>query len=169
MKEQPSGFIARYSAFADRSALLGGRVAALALILICVLVLAEILSRNLLNRSTMIADEMCGYLNVGVVFLGLAFTMHQGGFIRVDLTYRMLKGAMKLIADWYNVLASTAYAVIMLFYMTKYTIYSYQNGITSAEITATPQFIPQLFVVVGALLLTVYLFKFIITRCRNVP
>jgi len=169
MDEQRNRFIERYTAFAARSAVFGGRLAAFALVVICVLVLAEIVSRNLFNRSTMIADEMCGYLNVAVVFLGLAYTMHEGGFIRVELVYRMFSSAMKTIANWYNVLASGAYAVIVLYYMVKYTLYSYQNSITSAEITATPQFIPQMFVILGGLLLVIYLFRFIVTRCRDVP
>jgi TRAP-type C4-dicarboxylate transport system permease small subunit len=159
----------RYSILANRLARIGARLACVALVLIVALVLAEIGSRNLLNRSTMIADEMCGYLNVAVVFLGLAYTMHEGGFIRVELVYKTFKGAMKAIADWYNVLVSTAFALIMLYYLSRYTLYSYQNNIRSAEVTATPQYLPQLFAVAGTLLLAIYLVKFIVNKCRNVP
>ncbi len=43
------------------------------------------------------------------------------------------------------------------------------TDVTSAEITATPQFIPQMFVILGGLLLVIYLFRFIVTRCHDVP
>lgn len=159
----------RYAAFARMLALIGARLAGIALVLIVVLVLAEIASRNLLNRSTMIADEMCGYLNVALVFLGLAYTMHEGGFIRVELVYKTFRGGMKAVADWFNVIVSTVFTLVMLYYLARYTLYSYQNNIRSPEITATPQYLPQLFAVAGTLLLAIYLVKFIVDKCRNVP
>ena len=57
----------------------------------------------------------------------------------------------------------------MLYYLSRYTLYSYQNNIRSAEVTATPQYLPQLFAVAGTLLLAIYLVKFIVNKCRNVP
>ena len=52
--------------------------------------------------------------------LGLAYTMHEGGFIRVELVSGCSSSAMKTIANWYNVLASGAYAVIVLYYIVKF-------------------------------------------------
>jgi TRAP-type C4-dicarboxylate transport system permease small subunit len=159
----------RYDAFAERCATGGAYLAGAALVAICVLVMSEIIARNVLGTSTMIADEMCGYLNVAVVFLGLAYTMQQGGFIRVELLYHKFATRTKRIADALSVLLSFAYICIVLYYMAKYALFSYQNDIRSAELTQTPLFIPQAVLVLGACLLVIYLLKFILNRFRDVP
>ncbi len=169
MTEQRSTLVSRYEAFAESCATWGARLASVALTLICILVIAEIVARNVFNTSTMIADEMCGYLNVAVVFMGLAFTMQQRGFIRVELLYNNFRGFLKYIADWINVILSFCYICIVVYYMALYTIYSYRNDIRSAELTQTPLFIPQTFLVIGSILLMIYLFKYVINRCRDVP
>lgn len=162
-------FVERYSAFADRLAEWGGAISGGALVLLCVLVTTEILARNVLNRSTMIADEISGYLNVAVVFFGLAYTIKHDGLIRVELVYKRFRGITKAIADWYGVIASLVYSGIILLFMSQYAFYAFKNDIRSAEITETPQFIPQLSVVLGTAILVIYLFKFVLRRCRDVP
>ncbi|MER2534073.1 MAG: TRAP transporter small permease [Rhizobiaceae bacterium] len=169
MNETEGSFITRYGAFADRCATWGARLAGVALVAICVLVMTEIIARNVFGTSTMIADEMCGYLNVAVVFLGLAYTMQQGGFIRVELLYHNFAGRMKRFADALSVLLSFSYICIVLYYMAKYMLFSYQNNIRSAELTQTPLFIPQAVLVLGACLLAIYLLKYILSRFRDVP
>jgi TRAP-type C4-dicarboxylate transport system permease small subunit len=158
-----------FAAFADGVAAWSGRLAAAALVLICILVVTEITMRNLFNRSTMIADEMCSYLNVALVFFGLSYTLQQGGFIRVDTVHSLLRGTARRIADWYTVLVSLVFCSVLFYYVTTYALYSFKNDIRSAEVSATPQFIPQLFVVLGVAALIIYLLKLVAQRCRNVP
>ncbi len=153
----------------DRVAAFFAALAGIALLLIFALEMVEIILRNLFGRSTMFADEMCGYLNVGVVFLGLAYTLARGGFIRVEMVYRHLKGAAKRAADWYAVIVSLAFASTLLYQMVKYTIYSFVNDVRSPEVTATPQYIPQLLVVIGVSVLVVQLLVFAARRCRGLP
>lgn len=169
MAQPDESFTSRYEAFAERCATWSARVAVSALALICALVIAEIFARNVLNKSTMIADEMCGYLNVVVVFFGLAYTMQQRGFIRVELLYRRFNDVTKSLADWFNVVSSMLYTLVVLYYMIAYAIYSYQNKLVSAELTQTPLVIPQALLVVGTILLAIYLFKFVVNRCRDLP
>lgn len=169
MTQPDRSFESWYGAFAERCATWSARIAATALVLICILVVAEIFARNVLNKSTMIADEMCGYLNVVVVFFGLSYTLQQHGFIRVELLYRRFNNVTKYIFDWFNVVSSLLYTLVVLYYMTAYTVYSYQNKLVSAELTQTPLFIPQALLAIGALLLVIYLLKFVVNRCRDVP
>jgi TRAP-type mannitol/chloroaromatic compound transport system permease small subunit len=95
--------------------------------------------------------------------------LQQGGFIRVDTVYGHLRGAAKLIADWFGVLVSLVYLSVMLYYVATYTLYSFRRDLRSAEITATPLFIPQMFIVLGIAALIIYLLKLAVQRCRNVP
>lgn len=169
MTNPHGSFAPRYATFAERCATWGARLAGVALVAICVLVMSEIVARNVFGTSTMIADEMCGYLNVAVVFLGLAYTMQQGGFIRVELLYNRFNRRLRRVADALSVLLSFAYVCIVAFYMIKYVIYSYHNDIRSAELTQTPLFVPQIVLAVGAILLAIYLSKYIVNKFKDVP
>jgi hypothetical protein len=53
--------------------------------------------------------------------------------------------------------------------MVKYAIYSFANDVRSPEVTATPQYIPQLFVVIGVSVLVVQLLVFAARRSRDLP
>jgi len=169
MTDPDGTFASRYATFADRCATWGARLAGVALVAICVLVMSEIIARNVFGTSTMIADEMCGYLNVAVVFLGLAYTMQQAGFIRVELLYKTFSGRTKRIADALSVLLSFAYICIVFYYMARYVLFSFKNNVTSAELTQTPLFIPQIVLVLGTLLLALYLLKYIVNKFNDVP
>ena len=63
----------------------GGEIlSSLSVVLILILVCAEVIFR-LFNRSTMVADELGAYLNAAIVFLGMTYTLREGGFIRIEL------------------------------------------------------------------------------------
>jgi TRAP-type C4-dicarboxylate transport system permease small subunit len=146
-----------------------GRAAGVALVAICVLVTVEILMRSVIGRSTLIADEMCGYLNVAVVFFGFSYALTRGGFIRVNIVRAHLKGTLRRFADWYTVLASFVYFIVIFIYMIKYTIYSYKYNIISTNISATPQYIPESIIIVGSIPMIIILISYIINRCRRIP
>lgn len=169
--DEPDGETAAggFSRFAYKISTVSGWVAGFALACICLLVTVEILLRSIAGRSTLIAEEMSGYLNVAVVFFGLSYALTRGAFIRVNIVYGMLTGWAKRFADWYIVLASLAYFVVVLFYMVKYTIYSYNFHIISTNISSTPQYIPQSLIIIGSIGLLLVLVGYVIDRCRNIP
>jgi TRAP-type C4-dicarboxylate transport system permease small subunit len=153
----------------DKVANFCAALAGVSLIAIFVLEIVEITLRNLFGRSTMFADEMCGYLNVAVVFLGLAYTLARGGFIRVEILYKRFRGRVKAAADWYAVIVSLAFVATILDQMIRYTLYSFLNDVRSPEVTATPQYLPQLVLVVGMAVLVAQLLAFVFRRCRDLP
>lgn len=162
----PAGTLSR---FAYRLSDWSGWIAGLALICIFLLVMAEILIRAIAGRSTIIAEEYAGYLNVAVVFFGFSYALTRGSFIRVSLIYDLLKGKARRVAQWYIVLASLIYILAILFYMTKYTLYSYRFHTVSTNISATPQYIPQIIVLIGTFIVLLVLVAYVIDRCRNIP
>ena len=75
------------------------------------LVTFEVLLRTFANRSTLVADEMAGYLLVAMTFLGLAPSLRGGAFIRID-TYRdRLRGGARRALDVALVAVALAYAI----------------------------------------------------------
>jgi TRAP-type C4-dicarboxylate transport system permease small subunit len=121
------------------------------------LVTFEVLLRTFANRSTLVADEMAGYLLVAMTFLGLAPSLRGGAFIRID-TYRdRLRGGARRLLDAGLVTVGLAYAVTMDWYLWGLLADSWRLGTTSIQVSRTPLWIPQAVMAVGGLLLIVEL------------
>ena len=117
------------------------------------LVTVEVLSRNIFNVSTMIADEMGSYLLVALTFLGLAPTLRDGGFIRVDVYRERTRGAVRAGLDVAIVLLAVGYTVILDWYLWGLAANSYRLGTTSIQVARTPLWIPQTVMAIGGTLL----------------
>lgn len=155
--------------FVDRLSGWLGALSALAVSAILVLVCVEIVMRNLLGRSTMISDELAGYLNAAAVFLGLGYTLREGAFIRVDSLYAKMRGQVLLAARWAFTLVTLLSVVVLLYYLAKHVLYLYQNNIRSDSLSQTPLYIPESVVVVGLAVLLLQLLTYVVKRVRDVP
>jgi TRAP-type C4-dicarboxylate transport system permease small subunit len=147
----------------------GAVVSGAAILAILALVCVEVFLRGFVGTSTLVADEMSGYLNVAVIYFGLAYTLHHGGFVRVDVVYSKLTGSLGQAARWTVALVSFAYVAVLLYYMFKYVAYSYNGHLTSAELSETPLWIPQSLILVGSTLLLLQLSAYIVKRVRDLP
>lgn len=153
----------------DRLGRIGGWIAAAAVFAILVLVGVEIALRGLFQISTQISDEISGYLNVAVIYFGLAVALKDGTYVRVEPIYNRLKGGWAIAVRWFIVLASLLYMIIATWVMVKYVAYSYRAGLVSTSYSETPLWIPQVFVVIGSVLLVLQLAGFLLRGCRDVP
>jgi TRAP-type C4-dicarboxylate transport system permease small subunit len=73
----------------------------LAVLLMTVLIAFDVLMRYFLNEPQLFVDEVAGFLQVLVVFWGLAHTFQAGGHIRVDLVTALLP---RPVRAWLRVL-----------------------------------------------------------------
>ncbi len=149
--------------------LAGAAAAGGAVVLIMLLVCLEVLLRGVFGHSTLIADEMGGYLNVAVIYLGLAYTLDRGGFVRVEIAYKRFTGPTAALARWLILLVSTGYIAVMLYFMVQYVQYSYDGGIRSFNVSQTPLWLPQSLIVVGSVILLMQLLAYVLQRARNLP
>jgi len=147
----------------------GAALAALCIALIMTLVCVEVLGRTFFGVSTMIADEMSGYLNVAVVFLGLAYTLKENGFIRVEFVYQRFRGAVRSVARWIIVLTSLLYVLVIAVYMVRHVRYSYTRHILSTNVGEIPLWIPQSLIVAGVVILGLQILTYALNRVRNLP
>lgn len=111
-----------------------GRLVALAIFLMIAIVVLEVVSRYFFNAPTKWVYDTSGWLQVGYIFLGGAFALQRGYFVRVDLFY----GRMSPRAQaWVDVTLSTAlfalFAGAMLWKGLGLALSSYQMG----EISST--------------------------------
>lgn len=152
------------NAVANGAAVLSGVAIVLILLLVCI----EVVLRQL-NISLLVVDEICGYLNAAAVFLALAYTLRDGGFIRVELVYDNLKGAVKQAVRWFIVVTGTIYVAVLLYFTIIHVYYLYRKDVRAVSIIETPEWIPQTAAVIGLACLLLQLVAFIVNRVRNVP
>ena len=141
------------TAAADRVAAVAGVISGAAVVAMTALVTVEVLSRDLFGRSTLIADEMSGYLLVALTFLGLAPTLRGGGFIRIDTYRARLRGRGRLALEVAIHLLALGYAVLLDWYLWRLALDAWRLGSTSIQISRTPLWIPQACMAIGGLLL----------------
>lgn len=146
-----------------------GALAALAIVGILLLVCAEIAMRNLLGRSTMISDEVAGYLNAAAVFLSLGYTLREGAFIRVDTLYAKFRGRPLLAARWVFTAVTLVFVGLLLYYLVAHVVYLYASNIRSDSLSQTPLYIPESVLVIGTAVLLLQLVTYVVKKVRDVP
>jgi len=151
------GLARTMTAAADRVAAVAGALSGAAVVVMTALVTVEVLSRDLLNRSTLIADEMSGYLLVALTFIGLAPTLRGGGFIRIDTYHARLRGGGRVALDLTIHVLAVGYAALLDWYLWQLALDSWRLGTTSIQVSRTPLWIPQAFMALGGLLLVLVL------------
>lgn len=134
----------------------GEIMASISVVLILVLVCAEVFFR-LFNRSTMVADELGAYLNAAIVFLGMSYTLREGGFIRIELVYERLSGAALRLVDILCGLISLAFTAVIAWFIWLHIGYAYSMNTRSTSILQTPEYIPQSLMLIGLVMLVLQL------------
>lgn len=143
-------------------------VAAAMTILILAIICIEVAMR-LTKRSLLVSDEIAGYLNAALVFLGLAYTLREGGFIRVELLYDRLRGATRQFVRWFIVISSFVYVAVLLYYSVAHVVYSYRTDTRAVSVIETPEWIPQSAMAIGLAVLLFQLLAFVVDRVRRIP
>lgn len=152
----------------DRLVQGGGYLAGLSTVLILLLVCVEVVAR-MFNHSTMVADELAGYLNVGIIFFGLAYTVREGGFIRIELLYDRLRGNWLMAARWFIVATSLLFMLALTFFIALHVQYAYVRDTRAISVLNTPEYIPMTIMVLGCVLLLLQLMAFLFDRVRRIP
>lgn len=153
---------ARYFAVIDR---LSSRIetaamaiSALAIVAITVIVCVEVVLRSVFGISTLVSAEYAGYLLAAHVYLGLAWTFRDGGFIRVDLVPGVLQGRAAAVFDFAMAVIACLIFCFYTWYLIGFVIQTYRAGTMSVFVTRTPLWLPQIVLPIGSILMTWALF-----------
>jgi TRAP-type C4-dicarboxylate transport system permease small subunit len=153
----------------DRLSGAAGALAAWCVVLLMVLISIEVALRNFLGRSTMISDELSGYLYAAVTFFGMAMTLRDKGFIRVEALYDRFRGRGLLAVRWVLLLTAIAYVVVLLAEAVRQVLYLYRGNVRAETLSQTPLVLPQSLMVIGWALLLLQLISYAIKRVRDLP
>jgi len=145
---------------------IGAYLSALLLSAIVVLISANIADRILFNSSILITDEYSAYLFVGVIMLALAFTLKENAHIKITL----LSSSLTAKPAKFLRIASIIIALFissMIFYFSAATVYqSFSLDIRADTVSQTRLYIPQLFIPIGFLLLSLELLALLLKKLR---
>jgi TRAP-type transport system small permease protein len=131
------------------------------------LILAEVLLRGVFNSTTEHSDELVGYLLVGVSFLSLALCQSRGAFHRVEMVQmRLGPRGQALSALVFDVL-SFAYIGLTNWYFVQFVLSSYRREAMASTVLATPLWIPESVMILGATMLLLALAKSIVDDVRK--
>lgn len=142
---------------AERLSLASAYFAAALVFGLVILILTEVLMRNFLGKSTLMAEEVGGYAFVAVAFLGLAYTSRTGGHFRVRLLIDRLSSKTRYYLYFPTKLLSIAVVGVGVWRSGVTVWRSYQHDVISLGILHTPQYIPQLAMFAGMVLFALQL------------
>ena len=130
------------------------KLSALVLGLMTCLILLEIFLWNIFKKTTLIADEYSAYGLAALIFLGCGYTLKEKGHIRIELILNLLPEGL---ARFLKIVAGSI-STLLLGYITwqlgRMTFSAWHYGSTSGTLTATPLWVPQALIVIGAAMFT---------------
>lgn len=132
----------------------GGFLAALSLLGILGLILAEIVTRNFLGTSLHFSWDLAGYLMGACFLLGCASAMKSGSHVRVTALIEQSSPALGRGLEIASVLVGLAICVALSWALIDMAVLSGQRGSTAATTFRMPLVYPQAILAIGAVLMT---------------
>ena len=129
-------------------------LAALAMIGVLVMVLTSIIGR-LLHIHLPGTDAYAGYSMAAAGFLALAHTLKKGEHIRVTLLIGRLQGSARRAMEMWSLSVAVLLAALFAYYACRLVWQSHEFNDMSTSNDATPLWIPQLSMAVGAVILLI--------------
>lgn len=149
--ERPAGARAAFACRAADALAQGlGWMACAALVLIVLLLTMEMVGRGLFNHSFSFAWEYASYSLGILIFGGLGWTLRTGGHIRVTVLENLLPAGAYWWVEWFANLAGAVLASLLATAMVLLCRSSFVDQSRSFLATETLLYIPQVFMVLGA-------------------
>lgn len=136
---------------------LGGAVlAAICLVLIALLTLTQVIGRAI---GVMIVDagEIAGYAMAASIFLALAYTLREGGHIRVSLLLSHVSPRFRRALEIWCLMSFSGLAIFFAYTCIGFVIDSHTFGDVSTGMVVIPLWIPQTPMALGTVLLAMAL------------
>lgn len=156
-EDRPFGPIERISLWLSAVCMIG----------MVLLILAEVVLRGVFNSTTEHSDELVGYLLVGVSFLSLALCQSRGAFHRVEMVQMRLGPRGQVVSALVFDLLSFGYIALTDWYFLQFVMSSYRREAMASTVLATPLWIPETAMIVGATLLLIVLGKAVVNDVRK--
>ena len=141
-------------------------LAAVAMVLLLVMVLLSIVSRQI-GFNVPGIDAYAGYMMAAAGFLALAHTLKRGEHIRVTLLLAALHGRSRHALEVWALAAATLLAALFAYYSCKLAWQSHAFNDVSTSNDATPLWLPELAMAIGAVVLVVAFLDELVLEIRG--
>jgi TRAP-type C4-dicarboxylate transport system permease small subunit len=135
----------------DALYLISGYLAAICMVGILVMTMLQIGAR-LTGWALRGATDYAGYFMAAAAFLGFPYALNQNAHVRIELFLSLL-GRHRVWLERLGFLVSSTIAIWFAYYCWKQAYWSYKLGDMSQGLDATPVWIPQMAMPLGASLL----------------
>jgi len=129
-------------------------LAGLAVLAIVVLISLDVLMRFFFNQPQLFVDEVASFLEILVIFGGLAYTFRTGGHVRVDLLTGRLPGPARAWLRLVSLLVGLAFLGVVIWPTVQSALTAYRYGRVST-VMLYPLWLPMLLIPAGLGLLGV--------------
>ena len=124
----------------------------------CVVIL-ELVTRNLFNFSFEMSDELGGYIIVGITFLSLPVCQVYRSYHHVQLVQTHLSPRLRAASHLLFDLLSILFCFVLIWQLTRFVLQTWRSGDVATTLLATPLWIPQALMPIGAVAVTVSLIR----------
>ncbi|MCV6638151.1 TRAP transporter small permease [Candidatus Albibeggiatoa sp. nov. NOAA] len=131
---------------------LSGVAAAILLVCIALLIIAQIVTR-FIGQIVPDANEIAGYCMAGSTFLALAYTLRAGGHIRVTMIINHLPKAYSRLLEIFTLGVASFLTGYFAYYLTLMVWQTYEYGEVSQGHIPMPLWIPQSTLAIGMTIL----------------
>ena len=145
-----------------------GLLSALAIVLICGLILAQVVARNL-GSTVPDAEEFAAWAMAAAGFLGLPYALHHGAHIRVGVVARFVPASLHRFMEILASLVGLGLSGYLAWNVSAFVLESYQFHEVSQGLVPMPMWVPQLSMVIGSVLLTLGFAERLVCVARGVP
>ncbi|HVY17990.1 MAG TPA: TRAP transporter small permease [Rhodopila sp.] len=142
-------------------------VCAISIIAMGLIVISEIVTRNLFGFSFEVSEELGGYIIVGISFLSLPVCQVYRSYHHVQFVQARLSPRMQALSHILFDVLSLLFCLILLWQLTRYAMSSYQSGDQAPTPLGTPLWIPATTMPLGVLAASVSLLRSLIGNCRR--
>ena len=131
-----------------------GLLSALCLVLICGLILAQVIARNM-GSTLRDAEEFAAWSMAAAGFFGLSYALHAGAHIRVQVAMRFVPAGARHAMEVLASIIALAIAAYLAWFCVLFVWESYSFNEVSQGLVPVPMWLPQLPMALGAVLLVV--------------
>lgn len=153
-KENKRAVMGKIIRFIDIFSAFGGILSAVMICLGVGLIIVEIIMRSVFNSTLYITEEYSGYLMSMLTFVALGYTMREKGHIRMTFLRSVLSPKGRVVLDMICFTVGAIFCAGLTYVTGMFFWDSYATGSRSMQISSTPLAIPQLFLPLGALMIT---------------
>lgn len=133
---------------------LGGWTAGILMVLALLLSVAEIVIRSGFDRTLYITDEYTGYFMAMLTFMGLAYTLRERGHIRMMFLPHIIRGRAHILFNMVCYVVGFLFCAGLTYFTGEFFWDSVVSESQSMQVSETYLAIPQFFLPVGSLLMT---------------